>query len=527
MTPSKPLEFRHRPSAASARNTDATLSASYSTTCNLNVNTPTTRSATSLATRSSGRLRGYINPQNVIFLAFGLVLGRFLDSQPTLGYQSQRIGSSGVPLLGLGCQKPGHKEPFLSYSSSNSTHARLFKAVYGESFFEAFGMVRGLAVMYPTLKIDVEHLDARLVDFAGRALKSLASEINFHAAMTSLNEPEPPSIEILNASYGPKYNAALRADVKWILERLVFNSVLRIPTDTLLHPWFGSTPKGEDIHEPYTLNIAGKNSSGHFNISIEAVNGKLKSPLYISSALPTQMIPAQPNELRAMLKRITAGKNGLEIGGPSQNFRHAGGIYRISNQTDVVNFSEKTLWGIFANGSTFKYKGGGSGTVYITEGSTLTGILDSSYDFVLGSHYLEHLINPLAALATMRRVTKPGGHVVLILPRKEACFDHPRGQNRIEEFLFQYLHKVKANDMRYANLNSWIFGNDLSMDVPAGDFYQLLARSIRFQYNKAIHVMVYDLKLLGELGRLLSFDIVYKGVSDNLNQWIIFKKPQC
>ena len=44
------------------------------------------------------------------------------------------------------------------------------------------------------------------------------------------------------------------------------------------------------------------------------------------------------------------------------------------------------------------------GTVYITDGSTLKGILDSSYDFVIGSHY------PLEALVAIRWITKPGGH---------------------------------------------------------------------------------------------------------------------
>jgi SAM-dependent methyltransferase len=528
MTPSNPFEMHHRASAVTARREpDESVDTSHLMTSSVNVDTRITRSATSLATRSSSQLRGFINPQNIIFLAVGLAMGRFLCSQPTLRYEGQRVGSSGSSWKESGWQKARHNEQGLSYSSSNSTNTRLLKAVYGESFADVIGMVRDLASMHPTLINDVEHVEASLVDFARRALKSLASEINFNAAMTSLSEPEPPCIEIFNASYGPKHNDALRADVKWILEPLVFNSVLRIPKATSLHPWFGSTPKGEDIHQqPYTLNIEGKTSSGYFSMSIEAVGGKLTSPLYISSALPTQMIPVKPDELRSILERITAGKNGVEIGGPSQSFRKAGDIYNISNNTDVVNFSEKTLWGNFPKGSTFKYKGGGSGTVYITEGSTLSGILDSTYDFVLGSHYLEHLINPLAALATMSRVTKPGGHVVLILPRKEACFDRPRGQNRIEEFLFRYLHKVNANDMRYANMNPWIFGNDLSLDAPAGDFYQLLARSIRFQHNKAIHVMVYDLKLLDELGRLLYFETVYQGVCENLDQWIILKKPE-
>jgi hypothetical protein len=74
-------------------------------------------------------------------------------------------------------------------------------------------------------------------------------------------------------------------------------------------------------------------------------------------------------------------------------------------------------------------------------------------------------------------------------------------------------------------MNSWIYGNDLSMDPPAGSFHQLLARSIRFDSNRSIHTMVYDLMLLEDLGKLLSLELVLKGVEGGLNQWTIFRRP--
>mmetsp|Transcript_15086 Transcript_15086/g.17362 ORF Transcript_15086/g.17362 Transcript_15086/m.17362 type:complete len:90 (+) Transcript_15086:155-424(+) len=76
------------------------------------------------------------------------------------------------------------------------------------------------------------------------------------------------------------------------------------------------------------------------------------------------------------------------------------------------------------------------GKIFIREGSTLEGIPDNTYDFGLGSHYLEHLLNPFKAVEAFRRVLKPGGTIILILPRKENCFDNQRNCGSVEDMIF-------------------------------------------------------------------------------------------
>lgn len=252
----------------------------------------------------------------------------------------------------------------------------------------------------------------------------------------------------------------------------------------------------------------------------------LAQDLVFSSADPVVVSPpptVSKEEMTQMIDTVCKGKRGIEIGGPSPPFANKK-IYQLATSTDMVNFSEKTLWGTFKDGSTFNYKGGGSGTVHITDGSTLIGIEDGIYDFLLGSHYLEHLINPLKALTTMRRVLKPGGHAILILPFKDKCFDHYRGISRIEEFTSRYLLKVSEEDMEYSNVVGWVFGNDLSKDKPAGNFEQLLARSLHFLTNKAIHTMVYDLDLLRDIAQTLRFEVTMRHYEANLNQYIVLRK---
>lgn len=53
------------------------------------------------------------------------------------------------------------------------------------------------------------------------------------------------------------------------------------------------------------------------------------------------------------------------------------------------------------------------------DGTTLAGISDGMYDFVHSSHCLEHLADPVLALHNWLRVTKPGGHVIVVVPDEE------------------------------------------------------------------------------------------------------------
>ncbi len=57
---------------------------------------------------------------------------------------------------------------------------------------------------------------------------------------------------------------------------------------------------------------------------------------------------------------------------------------------------------------------------------TLAGIDDCSVDFVIANHVLEHVENPLRALAAISRVLRPGGFGFIALPDKRFTFDKRR-----------------------------------------------------------------------------------------------------
>ncbi len=57
---------------------------------------------------------------------------------------------------------------------------------------------------------------------------------------------------------------------------------------------------------------------------------------------------------------------------------------------------------------------------------SLDGVDDCSVDFVIANHVLEHVENPLRALATISRVLRPGGFAFIALPEKRYTFDRNR-----------------------------------------------------------------------------------------------------
>lgn len=134
-------------------------------------------------------------------------------------------------------------------------------------------------------------------------------------------------------------------------------------------------------------------------------------------------------------------KIGLEIGGPSGGtFKH---IYNICGKLDGINH-ENTIWqGKVKKG---EYKNGGQ--QYIGDGLDLPKeCLLKNYDFVLASHVLEHIANPLKALFHWKKTIKIGSCIYLILPKKELCFDHKRPITPMEILIDKYDRNVGEDDL--------------------------------------------------------------------------------
>ncbi len=202
-------------------------------------------------------------------------------------------------------------------------------------------------------------------------------------------------------------------------------------------------------------------------------------------------------------------KCGIEIGGPSKIFRRDLPIYKVVRSLDGVNFSAQTVWeGSLTEGLNFEFMKGRRGRQFISEGSDLQAVADSSYDFLISCNNLEHLANPLKALAEWRRVIKQGGHLLLVLPRKESNFDHRRDTTRFAHLLDDLANGVDEHDLTH--LDEILERHDRSMDEASGDLETFRQRSLLNFENRCLHHHVFDAPLIDRMFEHCDMDVLLR-----------------
>lgn len=192
---------------------------------------------------------------------------------------------------------------------------------------------------------------------------------------------------------------------------------------------------------------------------------------------------------------------GLELGGPSTIFGARGSIpvYPVAAHIDNCNFSGDTVWeGAISEGDSFVFdKRAVPGRQYVVEASHLQGIADASYDFVLSSHCIEHLANPLQGLSEWIRVLKGDGLLVLVVPHKDGTFDHRRPVTAMAHMIQDFDTQMQEDDLTH--LNEILRLHDLRMDYRAGGLKAFRERSSRNFENRCLHQHVFDTRLAVEM----------------------------
>lgn len=152
------------------------------------------------------------------------------------------------------------------------------------------------------------------------------------------------------------------------------------------------------------------------------------------------MSPAHPDGQLAVRRRF-AGRlrgQGVEIGPGHAPFPVPSGV--------SVRYLDR--WEPVENSALFPELGDQPGfprpdIVANLDVDRLSALRDASQDFVIASHILEHLANPLAMLVDVHRVLKPGGLLVLILPDRRVTFDSERSPTSLEHLADEYRRDVR------------------------------------------------------------------------------------
>jgi SAM-dependent methyltransferase len=120
----------------------------------------------------------------------------------------------------------------------------------------------------------------------------------------------------------------------------------------------------------------------------------------------------------------------------------------------------------------------------LDDGETLSSVADSSVDFVVANHFVEHCEDPIRALTTFCRVTRPHGTIFIAIPDKRVTFDRLREETTLAHVLAD--HERGPQHSRAAHFEEWAkYVENVDGDLSPERVEEL--RLDRLQRNYSIH----------------------------------------
>lgn len=215
---------------------------------------------------------------------------------------------------------------------------------------------------------------------------------------------------------------------------------------------------------------------------------------------------------------LVEGKSGLEIGGPSDVFRgwrtpsrmygwrSPLPIYDRVASLDNCDFSSSTIWASHQEEYRFSPRIAPGKTI-IADGF-LPLVPDNTYDFVLSSHSLEHIANPVRALHEWKRVTRPGGSLILVLPDYRRTFDHRRPSTPVGHMFEDYLRNVGEDDTTHVSEVLQLHDVEIDGGLDPQTSGGLRIRTMNNLSNRCLHHHVFDEFNSAELLKRVGLEIL-------------------
>ena len=140
---------------------------------------------------------------------------------------------------------------------------------------------------------------------------------------------------------------------------------------------------------------------------------------------------------------------------------------------------------------------------------------ESSFDFVIASHLLEHLAQPFKMLDEIWRVLKPNGLAVVFLPDRRRTFDRKRTCQSFEHFFDEYQktsHDVDTDDLR-----------DYLLKVENYSLVELDNDFVKFHLARSIHVHAWTdtefIRIFSQMQRFAKYNFeIAEAVSSSSNK---------
>lgn len=182
---------------------------------------------------------------------------------------------------------------------------------------------------------------------------------------------------------------------------------------------------------------------------------------------------------------------GIEIGGSAHNpfnlpnclnVDYTDSMDTIFKQAEFELCGEKMSVDVVADGSNLPFK-------------------DATYDYVISSHVIEHIFDPIKAVKEWLRVIKPGGYIFTIAPLKESVPYENRPITKLQELIDRHEGKLKPEDIKMSEEEHWdILEGNLSKECTAG----IIAN------HETGHFTVFDLDLFIEMCKYIGGNKIVK-----------------
>jgi SAM-dependent methyltransferase len=224
---------------------------------------------------------------------------------------------------------------------------------------------------------------------------------------------------------------------------------------------------------------------------------------YTLSVLVRQKLGLTLREFSAIRERVR-DKCGLELGGPSSSFR-PGGILPLYSAVDTIDnctFTPDTAWKV--DEELFHFSPNRPpGRQFLTNIVNLSGLADATYEFVLSSHMIEHTANPLGAMEAWRRVLKPRGTLILLVPDKERTFDNLRATTTLEHLIADYQGDTREGDLTHSEEMLRDHNMNRTKDWTRERLEQMVRNNAQ---TRGMHHHVFDLALLRGMVDYMRFE---------------------
>lgn len=227
-----------------------------------------------------------------------------------------------------------------------------------------------------------------------------------------------------------------------------------------------------------------------------------------------------------LCRSYVGGGRGLEIGGPSRFFSGIGQIplYDVAAQIDGLNFSSETVWATTSGeDQPFVFGKKVLGRQFVREASHFPDIDTGTFDFVLSSQAIEHMANPLRGLCEWARVLREGGVLVLVVPHKDATFDHRRPVTTLEHILEDFSNDMGEDDETH--IPEVLELHDFSRDFWACNREAFKIRCEDNMRNRCLHHHVFDTGLAVHMVDRAGFRVLAVEPAPSNNIVILCVKP--